>query len=104
MNCNSRVVWVEKRRKGTGKPYQAVKATYHIETLPSYIPEEAIICNGKIEADIELDYGYGCNCCSGDTSIVVTFKCLSCGQTHFPGLPKNVEQLNAFLTEAVSRK
>jgi hypothetical protein len=103
MTCNTRVLWQERKRRGSGAPYQKAVRWYHSGFAPEAIPEaerdQLVVCDGPVVATIaavdEPDYG-------GTYAVLeIGYKCGKCGASVFPHLPQDAESLSRFVTDAI---
>lgn len=108
MKCGTYVKWVEKRRKGTGEPYQrltvvaarharelwegrakAIEATHPHPDLAKLSAEGVFRCQGKIQVKVtavDEPYFGGCS-----AALRVETKCDTCGETCFPIIVKHAD-------------
>ncbi len=104
MKCNTRVVWRDARRKGSGKPYRKAIRWYHSGFPDATIPveERAVmeVCDGAIVATInardEPEWG------GSYATLEIAYKCHTCGASAFPHLPSNSEQISKLVTAAIA--
>lgn len=103
MRCGAYVVYEERRRKGSGKPYmKKVKCapSWIAFVNPDGIPEGAERCDGNIIATVAaVDEPY-----MGGTSakLEIEYKCDKCGETFYNELPEDAESLSTVLTQWVA--
>lgn len=111
MNCGAFVVWEERRRRGSGKPYMKVSRSWPSWVLfvnkeeAAKIPTDAVRCDGNIIATIQaVDEPY----MGGHSAeLEVTYKCDKCGANFFNELPMHTggrisAELSAFVTAAIA--
>jgi hypothetical protein len=106
MKCDARVVEVERRKKGSGEPYKAVKfvaiaggigsGVYNnLDTIESLTQK----CDGHIRASVmardEPDWG------GTHARLEVTYECEKCKNTYFWTLPVTEDALSEVLQKYV---
>jgi hypothetical protein len=114
MNCRNTIVWGWKttRSMNSGKPAKIIASfppSVNLSAAPPYIQkyiESSERCGGKIVANIDVGYvgNYEGEAMWEDAGVGIKFVCDRCKNTHFPELPKTIEDLNTFLTYAIEKK
>lgn len=96
--CRNLILWVDARRRGSGKPYKKAKESYSWWSahLGAEVPKEAVPCTGTVKVKIELGYDYG-GCCGG-SHVEITYECDTCKSHFYPELPQGSDSLAEFLS------
>lgn len=112
MTCSAYVLYRERRKRGTGKPYQKVVRWFardvdvHEQVIKDDLARfgasvtELIRCAGRIVATISaIEEPY-----FGGTSaeISIKYRCDTCGCDIFPELPRTAEFLSTFITDVIN--
>jgi hypothetical protein len=96
------VLWVDRRKKGSGEPLRKIKKNSWHSWWSDYLgverAEGLVPCEGKVE--IESSVSDGCPCCSGP-EIDIEYRCDACDCTFYPELPQNTGDLEDLLNEGV---
>jgi len=102
MQCSNMVLWVDRRKKGSGEPQRVLKRKSWYSWWSEYLgvekPEGLVPCEGTVK--IEISISHGCNCCSG-SEVEVEYECDACGGNFYPELPYNTGALEDLLNEGV---
>lgn len=110
MRCNRKIVYGWKTHQSMKKYKSKIIASLpfeaNVNVLPDYISkfvERLEPCNGELESQIELEwipYMGG-----SDAVVEVRIKCKKCGHEFSGelGLPSDLDGVNKFLTEVISK-
>lgn len=93
MTCDAYIRREQRRRRGSGAPYEAKKL------VGRAWKEGTERCGGAIVSGVRaVDEPYFGGC---SAALELTFSCADCGNAYFPTLPRTEEQLNAFLNQTI---
>jgi len=102
MPCSNTVLWVDRRKKGSGEPLRKIKKNSWYSWWSDYLgvekPEGLVPCTGTVK--IEISVSEGCPCCSGP-EIDIEYRCDACDSTFYPELPRHSGDLEDLLNEGV---
>ena len=103
MPCSNMVLWVDARKKGSGKPIRKIKKwhSWWFTYCGQEEPEGMVPCTGRVKIEVETSYGNGC-CDAGGTSLV--YKCDTCRGGFYPEMPQDTEDLAELLNEGLITK
>lgn len=108
MKCKNMIVIEERKRRGTGEPYQKVVQTLGRSFNGSY-PKEAvlttgirsvILCDGDIRVTVDIEDIGDCRCSGGSLNVV--YLCLRCGNRSFNEFPESEDALSKFMTKVIA--
>ena len=115
MRCQNRVVYATQKRKNASKtpiivsrlpsPIWEKMDDHYRQILKKNVERDYVIhhvddeCGGIIVSDINFDPGYFFG--GADPVFEIKFRCSKCGETNFPGLPNDLDEVNEILTSYI---